>query len=118
MKEDIKTKTKAQRLVEDVISRATKENIPLLMVIGDREKGDAGIVMDGSDKSRDLNISLLLDAMLNNDEGSKPLINVVLGVSAILLATMPQMEELFVKKLKDMKASQKEAVTIKQTAEA
>ena len=107
-----KTKSPATKLLRHIYDKVGKQNIPCLAIVGDRISKRTGVVMDNRKEMREINVTLLLDAMLNQPkEIANELVNVVLGASAILCAEVDGIYEMFDKRVKEVKASQ-EQVTL------
>lgn len=103
MIKDLKKPSNTEKLCLDVAKRVGKHNIPALFIAVDKDKDHSCVVMDSRKEMREVNIMLLLDAMLNGEE-SKELINVVLGASAMLIAELQPLEERFMEIFTKMKA--------------
>ena len=114
MEDKKKKTTQTDLLLRYVKEKAKNHNIPVILIAGDREKGQSCYVMDIRQEAKDINISLLLDAMANQS----PVCNVVLGAAAIMAAEIPEIEARFAELVARMRASAKEAKTIANTAEA
>lgn len=114
MEDKKKKTTQTDLLLRYVKEKAKNHNIPVILIAGDREKGQSLSVMDIRQEAKDINISLLLDAMANQAQ----VCNVVLGAAAIMAAEIPEIEARFAELVARMRASSKEAKTITNTAEA
>ena len=112
---DKKEMTNVMRLMTETAKKMRKHNIPLIMVVGDRERSKTGVLMDDRQETRDMNISILLDAMVNTYPA---LLNVIMGAATIMMADVPGIENQVMENLVKMKATQKEAKVINNKAEA
>ena len=108
-------KTNAEKLAEKVARAMQEQQIPAILVIADREKKHTGVVMDVRKKTQDINISFLLDAVLNG-EPTGALLNVVLSTAAILCANLPELEHKFYSLIDKCKKAQKPVITNKAEA--
>lgn len=91
-----------EKLTADIVKRIRKHNIPAIFICADIEKKRTGVVMDNRNEVKDLNISLLLDAMINGEQ-TGALLNVVLHAACGIIANSTQLEELFMQNLAELK---------------
>lgn len=102
-------KTETEKLCEYVAEKMYKHNIPTMLIAGDRIKRRSGAVMDSRKEMRDMNISILMDTMLNGEKTGE-LANVIMTTACILCATVPEWEQWFKELMLKYKQKQK-AVT-------
>lgn len=91
-----------EKLCLDIAKRIGKHNIPAIFIAGDTDNKHSCVVMDSRKEMRDINISVLMDAMLNGEQTGE-LANVVLSSACILCANIPEWEERFKELLKKFK---------------
>lgn len=108
-------KTNAEKLAEKVARAMKEQQIPAILVTADREKKRTGVVMDVRKESQDMNISFLLDAVLNG-EPTGALANVVITAACILCAQIPEIEHRFYNLIGEYKKAQKPVTTNKAEA--
>lgn len=109
--------SKTEQLCLDIAKRVGKHNIPALFVAGDTENKHSCVVMDARKEMRDINISVMIDAMLNG-EPTGEFLNVVLASCAIMCASQESLESRFYELVRKMKATQTEATVLNTTGEA
>ena len=83
-----------EKLCLDIAKRIGKHNIPAIFIAGDNDKKHSCVVMDVRKEMRDINISVLMDAMLNGEQTGE-LANIVLSSACILCANIPEWEARF-----------------------
>jgi hypothetical protein len=109
-------KTKAEKMLTEISGLIRKYNVPAIAVVGDHEGKRTGVVMDVRKDMSDLNIAILLDAMVNSQ---RELLNLVMRASAHLLAMSPSFMQPFLQHIEDVRKAQEEATKIvHNTAEA
>ena len=107
MDKKILKQSNTEKLSLDIAKRVGKHNIPAIFLAGDRDNNHSCVVMDSRKEMREINISILLDAMMNGDPSGE-LINIVCTAAAILLAHSKPMEKGFLEYLEKQKAEQKD----------
>ena len=113
MDKKILKQSNTEKLSLYIAKRVGKHNIPAIFVAGDKDNNHSCVVMDRRKEMRELNISVLLDAMMNGDPSGE-LINVVCTAAAILLAHSKQMEKGFMDFLEKQKIVEQKDIQITQ----
>lgn len=104
-----KTKSPAQKLLEHITKKSIKHNIPVICILGDRKTKHTGVVMDCRQEVREINQTILLDAMLNQPkEIAKELVNSILGASTILCSEVDGLWEMFKNRVMQLRDEQKQ----------
>lgn len=104
-----KTKSPAQKLLEQIAKKSYKYNIPVIAILGDRKNKRTGIVFDNRKEMREINQTILLDEMLcHPKEVAKELVNTVLVASAILCSEVDEMWTMFKDMVMQLREDQKQ----------
>ena len=111
MDKKIFKQSNTEKLSLDIAKRVGKHNIPAIFLAGDRDNNHSCVVMDSRKEMRDINISILLDAMMNGDPSGE-LINIVCTAAAILLAHSKPMEKGFMDFLEKQKIAEQKDIQI------
>lgn len=98
-----------EKLCLDIAKRIGKHNIPAIFIAGDNDKKHSCVVMDSRKEMRDINISVMLDAIMNGEQTGE-LANIVLSSACILCANIPEWEARFNELLTKFKQEQKPVV--------
>lgn len=104
-----KTKSPAEKLLEQIAKKSYKYNIPVIAILGDRKTKRTGVVIDNRKEMREINQTILLDAMLSQPkESARELVNAVLGASAILCSEVDEMWTMFKDRVAQLREDQKQ----------
>lgn len=104
-----KTKSPAEKLLEHITKKSIKYNIPVICILGDRKTKRTGLVIDNRQEMREINLTILLNAMLNQPkEVSKELVNAVLDASAILCSQVDWIWEMYKDRVAQLREDQKQ----------
>lgn len=112
---DTKNLSNTERLSLDISKRLGKHNIPAIFLAGDRDKKHSCVVMDSRKEMREINISVVMDAIMNGEETGE-LANVLMTASCILCANIPAWGKRFMELLESYKKEQKPVTTNKAEA--
>jgi len=111
-------KTNAEKLVEYVSKKMREENIPCILIAGDREKARTGCVMDNRNEMLDLNIAMLTEAMTSDTDNAPQLMNAILSAACMIISQHESLEKRAKELIAEMKAAQHEEIVIGRRGEA
>ena len=104
-----KIKSPAEKLLEHITKKSIKHNIPVICILGDRKTKRTGVVIDNRAEMREINQTILLDAMLNQPkEVAKELVNAILGASAILCSQVDGVWTMYKDRVAQLREDQKQ----------
>lgn len=104
-----KTKSPAEKLLEQIAKKSYKYNIPVIAILGDRKTKRTGLAIDNRKEMREINQTILLDAMLRQpEESAKELINAILGASAILCSQVDEIWAVYKDRVAQLREEQKQ----------
>lgn len=104
-----KTKSPAEKLLEHITKKSIKHNIPVICILGDRKTKRTGVVIDNRAEMREINQTILLDAMLNQPkEVARELVNTILGASAILCSQVDGIWAMYKDRVAQLRDEQKQ----------